>query len=129
MDAKREVGLLSICYTKKASDKVEIPPDHDNNGVPEPSPYNRLKGAVHEWRKVGTNSYILRVIEEGYKIPFKEMPPNQKCRNNWSARDNAEFVSKEIKILLEKGCMSKVEYTPYVINPLTERKTQISFRL
>ena len=64
-------------------------------------------------------SYILSVIEEGYKIPFKEMPPNQKCRNNRSARDNPEFVSKEIKILLAKGCISKVEYTPYVINPLT----------
>ena len=117
--AKREVGLLSICYTEKASDKVEILPDHGNNGEAEPSPYNRLKGAAHEWRKVGTSSYILSVIEEGYKIPFKEMPPNQKCRNNRSARDNPEFVSKEIKILLAKGCISKVEYTPYVINPLT----------
>ena len=117
--AKREVGLLSICYTEKASDKVEILPDHGNNGEAEPSPYNRLKGAAHEWRKVGTSSYILSVIEEGYKIPFKEMPPNQKCRNNRSARDNPEFVSKEIKILLAKGCISKVGYTPYVINPLT----------
>ena len=117
--AKREVGLLSICYTEKASDKVEILPDHGNNGEAEPSPYNRLKGAAHEWRKVGTSSYILSVIEEGYKIPFKEMPPNQKCRNNRSARDNPEFVNKEIKILLAKGCISKVEYTPYVINPLT----------
>ena len=97
--AKREVGLLSICYTEKASDKVEILPDHCNNGETEPSPYNRLKGAAHEWRKVGTSSYILSVIEEGYKIPFKEMPRNRKCRNNRSARDNPEFVSKEIKIL------------------------------
>ena len=74
--AKREVGLLSICYTEKASDKVEILPDHGNNGEAEPSPYHRLKDAAHEWRKVGTSSYILNVIEEGYKIPFKEMPPN-----------------------------------------------------
>ena len=62
--AKREVGLLSICFTVKALDKVEILPDHGNNGEPEPSPYNRLKGAAHEWRKVDTSSYILSVIED-----------------------------------------------------------------
>ena len=77
-DAKREVGLLRICYTEKASDKVEILPDHSNNGEPEPSPYNRLKGAVHEWRKAGTSSYILSVIEEGYKIPFKKKASKSK---------------------------------------------------
>ena len=61
-DAKREVGLLSICYTEKALDKVKILPDHGNIGKPEPSPYNRLKCAVHEWRKVSTRSYLLSVI-------------------------------------------------------------------
>ena len=45
--AKREVGLLSICNTEKASDKVEILPDHGNNGEAEPSPYNRLNGVAH----------------------------------------------------------------------------------
>ena len=117
-DAKRDVGLLSIYYTEKASDKVKIPPDHGSNDEPEPSPYNRLKGAVHVWRKEGTSSYISSVIEEGYKIPFKEMSPNQKFRNNRSAWNNLEFESKKIKILLAKGCISKVGYTPYVINPL-----------
>ena len=97
--------MLSICYTEKASDKVVILPDHGNYDEPEPSSSNRLKGAVHEWRKVGTSSYMLSVIEEAYKIPFKEMPHKQKCRNNQSAQDNPEFVSKEIKTLLAKGCI------------------------
>ena len=83
------------------------------------SPYNRLKNAVHVWQKAGTSRYILSVIEEGYKIPFTEIPPSQKSMNNKSARDNPGFVSDEIRNLLSKGCISKVNYVPTVINPLT----------
>lgn len=83
------------------------------------SPYNRLKNAASVWLESGANAYILNVVEHGYKIPFKELPSIQKSKNNRSARDNPEFVSKEINCLLAKGCISKVEFTPHVVNPLT----------
>ena len=39
MNAKNEAGVLSICYTEKATDKVEILPDYGNNDEPEPVQY------------------------------------------------------------------------------------------
>ena len=48
------------------------------------------------WQEAGAGRYILIVVDEGYKIPFKEVPDVQKSRNNKSARDNPEFVCKEI---------------------------------
>ena len=51
------------------------------------------------WGPIG---YILSVIEVGYKIPFKEISLNQKCRNNRFACDNPEFVSKESKFFQQR---------------------------
>ena len=39
VNAKNKAGVLSICYTEKATDKVEILPDHGNNDEPEPVQY------------------------------------------------------------------------------------------
>ena len=58
----------------------------------------------------GPISYILSFIEVGYKIPFKKKSLNHKCRNNRSACDNPEFVSKGIRILSAKGYISKGDY-------------------
>ena len=96
---------------------VHIPVSTEPNS--EISPYNRLKNAASMWLESGANAYILNVVEHGYKIPFKEIPSIQKSKNNKSARDNPEFVSKAINCLLAKGCISKVEFTPHVVNPLT----------
>ena len=73
---------------------AHIPVSKEPNS--EISPYNRLKHAASVGLESGVNTYILNVVEHGYKIPFKESPPFQKSKNNKSARDNPEFVSKEI---------------------------------
>ena len=83
------------------------------------SPYNRLKNCKDKWEQAGSDPYIMSVIEEGYKIPFKQIPSTKRSNNNKSARDNPEFVTAEIEKLLSKKCISKVETEPHVINPLT----------
>ena len=108
------------CYSEVSSHTVgslnKVSEPHSKSEL---SPYNRLKMASKTWQEAGAGRYILSVVEEGYKIPFKEVPDVQKSRNNKSARDNPEFVSKEIKNLLKKGCISEVNSLPHVVNPLS----------
>ena len=47
------------------------------------------------------------------------MPEQIELKNNKSARDNTQFVKEEVKKLLAKGCVEKVEKRPTVANPLT----------
>ena len=44
------------------------------------SPYNRLRNNKRKWKEAGANSYMLKVIEEGYKIPFKALPNVQRSK-------------------------------------------------
>ena len=83
------------------------------------SPYNRLKKNISCWKKAGADQYILSVIDNGYKIPFKETPDSFHAKNNKSARDNPDFVTKEIKNLVSKQCVSEVTEKPHIVNPLT----------
>jgi len=53
----------------------------------------------------------LSVIDEDYKIYFKEIPPSVHLRNNRSARDNSVFVSTEISKLLGFGFISEVKFS------------------
>ena len=83
------------------------------------STIGRLKKAVDVWKKAGASDYILKVIDEGYGIPFKVVPESVVLNNNKSSLENACFVESEISKLLERGCISEVKNLPAVINPLT----------
>ena len=39
-----------------------------------PSPMGRLKRRYGEWEKVTSSPFILGVIKDGYKLPFKVIP-------------------------------------------------------
>ena len=82
-------------------------------------PVGRLRSCLNHWEKSGASSFILDVVENGYKLPFKTLPKPVELGNNKSARDNADFVSREIQNLLLKGCIREVPTAPTVINPLT----------
>uniref|UniRef100_A0A8W8K903 CCHC-type domain-containing protein n=1 Tax=Magallana gigas TaxID=29159 RepID=A0A8W8K903_MAGGI len=45
-------------------------------------------------------------------------------KNNRSAREEPEFVTGEIRNLIEKGCVSRVREKPTVVNPLTVAKNR-----
>jgi hypothetical protein len=76
-------------------------------------------GKVNRWKQIGANSYIVDVIENGYKIPFLHIPDEIALENNKSARDNTDFVNDEIERLLQKGYISRVTQNTFVVNPLT----------
>lgn len=83
------------------------------------SPVGRLKDCVSQWRLATDSLYILDVIENGYKLPFKNIPEKVVLKNNKSARENLSFVSNEIQSLLKKGIVSRSAVVPHVVNPLT----------
>ena len=83
------------------------------------SPVGRLKSAKSAWETAGANDYIMRVVTEGYTLPFRELPPVKRMQNNKSARENMGFVKEEVCKLLEKGCVKEVTEVPFVTNPLT----------
>ena len=65
------------------------------------------------------NNYIVKTIEEGYRLPLLGFPQREILRNNKSARDNAEFVNTELSKLLETGVIEKLTISPLVINALS----------
>ena len=62
---------------------------------------------------------MIDVLSNGYKLPFKTIPPSARLKNNRSAFDNPEIVTREIEKLVEKGCVREVDHCPTVVNPLT----------
>ena len=83
------------------------------------SPVGRLKSHIDKWRSVEGSAYIRDVVENGYKLPLKELLPAANLTNNKSARNNSSFVMTEISNLLEKGVVSIVKEKLVVVNPLT----------
>ncbi|MEW8545049.1 MAG: reverse transcriptase domain-containing protein [Candidatus Thiodiazotropha sp.] len=83
------------------------------------SPVGRLKDSVEKWQKINASSYILNVIEKGYRLPLKTNPQKVCLKNNRSAMENPSFVVEEIGSLLKKGVISECKTQPLVINPLT----------
>ncbi|KAK3108944.1 hypothetical protein FSP39_019460 [Pinctada imbricata] len=83
------------------------------------SPVNRLHSCIAKWAQIGADEYILDVLNNGYKLPFYDIPNSVILKNNRSARDNISIVDLEILKLLEKGCISETVIPPVVVNPLT----------
>ena len=83
------------------------------------SPVGRLRSQYNNWANITSNSYILDIVDHGYKIPFINTPPSVILENNLSARSDLDFVSEEIKTLLQKGCISECDKIPQIVNPLT----------
>lgn len=60
---------------------------------------------------------VSSIIKEGYKLPLLTIPHSVALRNNKSAFDNGDFVSKDD--LLVNQCASIVDSQPWVVNPLS----------
>lgn len=81
-------------------------------------PMGRLQSSYDKWEKVTDNHFILGIIKKVI-ILFKNVPEPVELRNNKSARDNLQFVQSEVRKLLAKGCIKKIEEKPIVMNLLT----------
>ena len=79
----------------------------------------RLRKFLPVWRSVGASSFVLSVIESGYKLPFVSVPVKFLFSNHKSAVNNRVFVCEAIKQLLLAG--SAVEFKrdqDHVCSPL-----------
>lgn len=90
---------------------------------------HNLKRNIGKWREIGTNPFILKVIESGYEIPFVSNPPTMCFRNNKSAIHNVEFVSSEISDLLKYKRIIEVPFQPFVCSPLSVAENKNKKRL
>ena len=52
-----------------------------------------LRGDFDFWKRIGTPSFILSVIERGYLLPFVSFPEPAVFKNNRSSLAHADFVS------------------------------------
>ena len=71
------------------------------------TPEDRLRDHIDVWDQMQVDRYIRHVIMNGYKLPFKDLPPSYVLNNNRSARDNPSFVDKEIAELLKLSAYLK----------------------
>lgn len=112
-----EVEGSSTCQTRScAPEHTKTSACKSETGIV--SPVGRLKASINKCREITDDSYILKVVEDGYKLLFKSVPSSVCIKNN-SARDNPEFVKEEIGRLLQRGVISQLEAPPHVVNPLT----------
>ena len=108
--------ILEVNFQKDVSnEQVCNKSISSKSGSDDISPMGRLQSRYDEWQKVTNNQFILGIIKDGYKLPFKEVPEPVKLRNNKSA----QFVRSEVQNLLARCSIEKIEYKPIVTNPLT----------
>ncbi|VDI24929.1 Hypothetical predicted protein [Mytilus galloprovincialis] len=89
----------------------------------------RLKKSINFWKQINASDFILNVITDGYKILLLNEPEEIFLRNNKSAFDNSEFVSKAILDLMKGGLIREVSSRPHVVNPLTVSTAKNKHRL
>lgn len=80
----------------------------------------RLRKNIDFWRSIGASNWLLKVICEGYCLPFVDLPP-KKCFfcNHDSTLCNLQFVSSEISMLLMSGALAEVNAADLLVcNPL-----------
>ena len=70
--------------------------------------------------------FILRIIENGYFLPFHSEPHPFYAKNNLSSLKRKEFVGETISELLVNKCIEEVSDVPYCINPLTVAEVEKS---
>ena len=68
------------------------------------------------WQNIGASNWLLRVIHDGYCLPFIALPEVKFFQNHKIALCNAEFVFAEISKLLKSGAL--VEVSPLACSPL-----------
>ena len=79
----------------------------------------RLRENISFWQNIGASRWVLRVLQEGYSLPFISLPQEAFFRNHPSAVEDNVFVCTEISKLLLSGAVVEVESVDLVVcNPL-----------
>ena len=87
----------------------------------------KVPGNIHKvqfqayWQDTLNPTQMVRdTILKGYRLPFKAFPPRSvEFKNNRSARLDDSFVRAELNRLCKLGVISKVNYQPHLVLPLS----------
>ena len=81
----------------------------DNHLEPKLPPVKgRLAKSIKFWEGINASPWVLRIIKEGYALPFINEPEPAEFKNNASARKHSDFVTSEVKELLTSGRIREV---------------------
>ena len=61
----------------------------------------------------------MKILREGYRIPFFESPPESVSKNNISALKNMEFVEEAVFELLKSNRVVQTPFKPWIVSPLS----------
>ena len=120
-----EPCVLSDVFDNSVHDQPKEPLVETFENVSDINVKNRLTSHAQFWRDIGASPWVMRVIEQGYSLPFTVEPPPAFFTNNQSA-----FVSNEIQRLLETGCIREVERDEaHIVSPLCVAENSEKLRL
>lgn len=113
---------------KKSGDvRIELA---DTQKIP---PKGRVVGSLFKhfefWESFCQNPWVLGIIKHGYVIPLKTIPDGYDFPNNLSARRHPDFVTEEIKELLQFNFIFECSKKPRWVNPLTVAENSDKLRL
>ena len=80
---------------------------YEQDGL-EISAVGQLKRHIGFWRHIRTSNFLLRTIDQGYRIPLVSCPPPHQAKNNASSRRQPEFVRRAINELIVTGAVQEV---------------------
>jgi hypothetical protein len=117
LESSDNVALAStefddLAQVLKSNEMFEF--DLDKQVVPHRCVKGNLRKNLGYWESIGTDRFILDVIEFGYKLPFTEPTVSVVLKNNKSASKHTEFVA---------GALDDLHKTGRIVQcPLPEKK-------
>ena len=108
--------VADIAQVHRDSDLFEFEFSASSPGV---NVKGNLRGNFDFWKRIGTPSFILSVIERGYLLPFVSFPEPAVFKKNRSSLAHADFVEDAIRDLVESGRVLHTKVFPRVFNPLS----------
>uniref|UniRef100_A0A7M5USR9 Uncharacterized protein n=1 Tax=Clytia hemisphaerica TaxID=252671 RepID=A0A7M5USR9_9CNID len=90
----------------------------------------KILEAAEFWKNdLQASPFVLSIIENGYRIPFKNKPTSFFYKNNLSSFKNYSFTTKAIIDLIDNDCISEIREPAYCCNPLTVAEKNGKLRL
>ena len=109
--------LLLLFYLYTDDDRLEIPdrlirePLCIERKDPAPLPYmpGRLRDCISIWRRTTCDSFVLSVIDNGYRIEWNEKgsTPSKYHKNSPNCSNHEEFIDTSIREALSMGVVSE----------------------
>lgn len=89
--------------------------EFDEETTVQESVRGRLRRSYEFWRSIGASSMILKIINNGYFLPFIREPRVATFKNHRSALQNSEFVMDAVQDLLKVGSIEEVSENDIII--------------